>query len=102
MYTINDTKLCTCGALTIELLDENMNSVTVNYNGSIREFIEEYRYYVSSCYEWSYYDFYNNKYIKCNYCGNKQGLDLCSCGSGERVDECKRGYDCCNIPSQSL
>lgn len=34
----------------------------------------------------------------CDYCCNRWGLDLCKCGSGERVHECSCG---CHEPSQT-
>jgi len=40
----------------------------------------------------------------CNYCVNHWGIDLCGCGSGEKVGECDNDFQEClnNIPMQSL
>lgn len=40
----------------------------------------------------------------CDYCCNRWGIDLCGCGSGQKVGKCDGGYDECrnNIPAQQL
>jgi len=40
----------------------------------------------------------------CNYCVNHWGVDLCGCGSGQKVGKCKNDYyECQNkIPAQQL
>ena len=37
-------------------------------------------------------------YYGCDYCINHWGMDLCQCGSGEKVNECACG---CGLPSQT-
>lgn len=43
-------------------------------------------------------------WCNCNYCVNHWGIDLCGCGSGEKVGECEEGFDECksNTPMQSM
>ena len=44
-------------------------------------------------------DFNNiEKSYICDYCINHYGLDICKCGSGEKVNECSCH---CNLPSQT-
>ena len=38
-----------------------------------------------------------SEWTNCNHCVNKYGLDLCSCGSGEKVGKCECGS---TIPMQ--
>ena len=40
----------------------------------------------------------------CNHCVNHWGIDLCNCGSGEKVGECEGELEDCinNIPAQEL
>lgn len=42
------------------------------------------------------------QWLDCNYCVNNWGLDLCGCGSGEKVGECTNSYEECknNTPAQ--
>ena len=40
----------------------------------------------------------------CDYCVNHWGVDLCGCGSGQKVGKCKNDYSECKnkIPAQTL
>ena len=40
----------------------------------------------------------------CDYCCNKWGIDLCGCGSGEKVGKCTGGHSECRskTPAQEL
>ena len=42
------------------------------------------------------------EFCNCNYCVNHWGLDLCACGSGDKIGECENDLDCCGAPSQIL
>lgn len=46
----------------------------------------------------------DNKVGCCDYCVNKWGIDLCGCGSGEKVGKCDNGYSECRRkePAQIL
>ncbi len=46
----------------------------------------------------------SQKVYNCDYCINKWGIDLCGCGSGEKVGKCTNTYhECINhIPAQEL
>ena len=38
----------------------------------------------------------------CDHCCNRWGIDLCACGSGEGIEECDDGLECCGQPSQVI
>lgn len=42
--------------------------------------------------------------INCDYCINHWGIDLCGCGSGEKLGKCENDFYECrhNIPAQVL
>ena len=44
----------------------------------------------------------SNEYGSCDYCVNHWGIDLCYCGSGQKVGECDEGYPCCGQPAQDI
>ena len=81
---------CECGAITVQ-----SESNADNYNVSM-----------------SKADFKTNfpglkiteHFIACNYCVNHWGVDLCGCGSGEKVGKCTNDFDECrnNTPSQYI
>lgn len=76
---------CQCGAITVA--DNNFdNSMPLElFNQSYPDLeLEE------------------NVFRNCNYCVNYWGIDLCNCGSGDKVGKCEGGlYDCINnIPAQ--
>jgi len=49
-------------------------------------------------------DLEKDKYGCCDYCVNHWGIDLCGCGSGQKVGECDGDFYECrhNIPAQTL
>ena len=73
-----EARKCSCGAITV--IDEDG---------------EDY-----SMPEEVYYKLYSEveiigSYGGCNYCVNHWGIDLCGCGSGEKVGECDNDYEEC-------
>ena len=45
-----------------------------------------------------------NEFGSCDYCVNHWGIDLCGCGSGEKVGECDGNFNECRnkLPAQTL
>lgn len=81
---------CNCGAITITING-------IGYSMSEETFIEKYGNEGN--------DFLQNEmqnFSNCNYCVNHWGIDLCACGSGELIKECKEGLDVCNTPMQDI
>ena len=80
---------CCCGAITIEDKEGTFsNSMTK------KTFEKEFND--------TEIEFEEGEYSNCNHCVNHWGIDICGCGSGEKVGECKEGlYECKNnIASQ--
>ena len=80
-------KRCSCGAITVSF-DNNQWSMPENiFNKLFPDIPIE-----------------PDEFGCCDYCVNHWGLDLCGCGSGEKVGECENNfYECKNkIPSQIL
>lgn len=61
-------KQCKCGAVTV-ITDDFSNSMPI-------EMFEK---------EFPNISLEPDKFYSCNYCVNKYGVDLCGCGSGEKV-----------------
>ncbi len=77
---------CDCGAITVSIkgLDYSMPRKLFNdlFNGKGK------RIFHRNC--------------NCNYCVNHWGIDLCSCGSGEKYQKCKEGHSVCGNPMQNI
>jgi hypothetical protein len=81
-----EAKQCQCGAVTVT--GEGFNN-SMYYSTFRKEFpgVRLSR---------------KNKFCNCNHCVNHWGIDLCGCGSGEKVGKCSNEYtECVNsIPAQ--
>lgn len=86
--------LCSCGAVTITM-DGNDYSMP-------KEMFEEKYGSLDNSSELPDQVKDIQEYFQCNYCVNGWGLDLCACGSGEKMDECDNEHDCCGEPSQDI
>lgn len=82
-----EARKCACGAITV--IDED----GTDYSMPEETFMELFPYQEIT-----------GSYCNCNYCVNHWGIDLCGCGSGEKVGECTNGYEECknHIPAQEL
>lgn len=84
---ITDVRKCKCGAITVNYEDDTDSSMPEKlYN----------EYYPSRKID--------GHYESCNYCVNHWGVDLCNCGSGEKIGECTNSYTSCknHEPAQIL
>ncbi len=75
---------CDCGAVTVTMNGENYSMKRKEFN----RLFGKHRI--------------SQKVCSCDYCVNHWGLDLCACGSGEKVGKCKEGFKECNTPMQTL
>ena len=81
---------CQCGAVTATIDGRNYSMPVSEFErlyGSLTNFSD-----VTG----------ETEYNNCNYCVNGWGIDLCACGSGEKVDECNCEFDCNGKPSQII
>lgn len=80
-------KRCSCGAITVHADKEN-------WSMTIEDFIIKFPDLKLE----------KEEYGNCNYCVNHWGIDLCGCGSGEKVGECEGEFNECinHIPAQTL
>jgi len=76
---IEDIVRCSCGAITVFL--ENGNNYSMSKE-TAAELIGEFETTL-------------NDYGNCNYCVNHWGIDLCGCGSGEKVGKCTEDFEEC-------
>lgn len=87
--------LCSCGAVTITIEGNNYSMPKEMFEekfGPLEEALEAIPEQEEI-----------QNFCNCNYCVNHWGLDLCACGSGEKYQECKEGYDyCCGQPAQVI
>ena len=73
---------CSCGAITIQ-------TPIGTYSCEQKDFHEYFpNVDLTKC-----EDVAGQESYCCDYCVNHYGLDLCSCGSGEKVGECDCGSD---------
>lgn len=95
-YVVENYARCSCGAYTFYLYNPMTGEKkNVSYEGTIKSFLQKpeiITQYLSSRKKL-------NNFCNCNYCVNHWGLDLCGCGSGEKLGECECGGQ---IPAQSL
>jgi hypothetical protein len=84
-------KKCSCGAITV-MSEDNKDGYNVSMNET--DFKKHFPDLEIESGEWG----------SCNYCVNHWGIDLCGCGSGEKVGECQNEFDECrsNVPAQYL
>lgn len=75
---------CECGAITVTIAGENY-SMTSEY------FEERYGFTLA-----------NNIWCNCDSCVNHLSVEMCTCGSGKRYDECDEGNMTCGIPIQNI
>lgn len=75
--TITYVQQCTCGAITIRY-DNNAS------NSMFQETFEKLKLDISQAHVLQ-------KSYCCDHCVNHWGIDLCECGSGERVGQCDCG-----------
>lgn len=87
--------LCNCGAVTITIDGKD------DYSMSKEMFEEKFNTLDETLKELPDQEEIQ-EFCNCNYCVNGWGLDLCACGSGEKMSECEEGHDCCGQPSQDL
>lgn len=82
-------KHCNCGAVTLMTDSGNWSMPVELFNEKFSEDKNDI-------------DLEPGQWLGCNYCKNHWGLDLCGCGSGEKVGECSNGFEECknNIPAQ--
>ena len=80
-------KKCSCGAVTVS---------ADNVQWSMPQEIFEK--------EFPMLELEPDEYGNCDYCVNKWGVDLCGCGSGEKVGKCDGEFEECrnNIPAQII
>ena len=71
---------CTCGAITIETID-GIYSCKESFFELLFPNVDLRKCRGAKGKDWH----------TCNHCKNHYGLDLCSCGSGERVGKCSCG-----------
>lgn len=77
MAKIESYQKCTCGAVTIYFENGASSSMRQSTAKKMRIDLRHYqRLEESYC---------------CNHCVNKWGIDLCECGSGEKVGKCSCG-----------
>ena len=81
-------KQCECGAVTVYFDQQNNASMP----------FEKYQE------KFNHIKIESEKFHTCNYCVNHWGIDLCGCGSGEKLGECSEDLFPCknNVPSQTL
>jgi hypothetical protein len=100
-------KRCQCGAVTVHFNEKVgssqptcESSLSVGDSGTSYSIPEEYfQQHFAHLIDLEESEFYN-----CDYCVNNWGIDLCGCGSGEKVGECDNDFVHCreNIPAQIL
>lgn len=80
MYiTITHIQKCKCGAITVTFDNGADNSMYIDtFNALNLDTSKAVELPESYC---------------CNHCVNHWGIDLCECGSGERVGQCECGSD---------
>lgn len=88
--SVKQLSVCDCGAITITIDG-------IDYSCS-REYFNEHFEIIDG----SFRSRKINKFSCCNHCVNHWGLDICACGSGEKVGECDGEFECCNTPSQDI
>jgi hypothetical protein len=76
---------CTCGATTLTFEDKEYYLL----NENIPKFFPDL----------NLSDIPSQETFACNHCVNRWGLDLCGCGSGEKVEECECGL---GLPYQTI
>jgi len=92
MY-INNIIECSCGAISFNI-DGGKDSFSMlkenfeNQFGELDSFTDDQKSDMT--------------YGSCNHCVNHWGLDLCACGSGEKLEDCNEGFDECGNPMQSI
>lgn len=77
MATITHYQKCTCGAITLSFDNGAEISMYQETFDKLNIDLSEAEELPQSC--------------CCNHCVNHWGIDLCECGSGERVGECSCG-----------
>lgn len=75
---IKEYQKCQCGAITITFADGSTNSMSNSTHKKLGIDLRKIRRIavLTSC---------------CNHCVNHWGIDLCECGSGEKVGKCPCG-----------
>ena len=87
MLKVTHIQRCNCGAIPLTFENDASNSMYEETFEKIKDQLD-----LSEAEE------LQNCYC-CNHCVNHWGIDLCECGSGERVGECECGS---NSPFQTL
>lgn len=86
--------LCECGAVTITIDNSDYSMPKEMFekkSGSLEDALENTPKQNEV-----------QKFFNCNYCVNGWGIDLCACGSGEKVGECDNDLDDCGQSMQIL
>ncbi len=78
---IEDIQKCECGALTIYFDNSSNNSMKPK---TFKKLFKDVELKTTL-----------NKTYSCNHCINHWGLDLCGCGSGEKLGKCKGDFEPC-------
>jgi len=80
------TAKCSCGAISVTIEGESYSMEEKDFN---RLFPDEE---------------IEGSYGNCDYCVNHWGIDLCNCGSGDKVGKCENDFEDCrnNKPAQTL
>lgn len=91
MCQVTSIQHCQCGATTVYL--DNDSNASMPFESYQEKFGEETKLMRSG-----------RTMTCCNYCVNHWGVDLCGCGSGQKVGECDGNFtECINqIPAQEL
>lgn len=79
MCKITHIQNCKCGAVTVSYNNGASNSMFQETFNKLHLDISDAKFLPDSC--------------CCDHCVNHWGIDLCECGSGERVGECDCGSE---------
>ena len=85
-------KKCICGAVTVTYENKQGQEVTSSMPLNLFN-----KHFPDAKLE-------TEEFFACDYCINHWGIDLCGCGSGEKVGKCDGNFEECksNIPMQTI
>lgn len=87
---VNFYSICDCGAISLDILGEKYSCKKYMFKGYFPNID------LRKCKQ------VRNKFKQycCDYCVNHYGLDLCACGSGEKIGKCTNELSMCGEPMQ--